>query len=150
MVLQDGTQQYFDAQATPLSRNLHSYDCPVCARSFSGKNRRQHYENHIFTHTGEKPFACPHCSYRSSRKDSLLVHIRKKHTEFENSNSEVFNSIMPENQVYKFWINFSFFMICQFVIYNFYLKAFDYLRYSNSITKYVKCKVKLAHQNWMK
>ncbi|KAK4309656.1 hypothetical protein Pmani_018767 [Petrolisthes manimaculis] len=53
--------------------------CPVCQRAFMGKNRRQHLENHILTHTGEKPFPCPHCHYRSSRKDTLHSHLRKWH-----------------------------------------------------------------------
>ena len=28
------------------------------------------------THTGEKPFACPYCSYRSANKDNLKKHVR--------------------------------------------------------------------------
>ncbi|KAG7167385.1 Zinc finger protein 536-like 10 [Homarus americanus] len=58
---------------------VSSVVCPLCRRAFTGKNRRQHLENHILTHTGEKPFPCPHCHYRSSRKDTLHSHLRKWH-----------------------------------------------------------------------
>ncbi|XP_071528454.1 uncharacterized protein [Panulirus ornatus] len=58
---------------------VSSVVCPLCQRVFTGKNRRQHLENHILTHTGEKPWPCPHCHYRSSRKDTLHLHLRKWH-----------------------------------------------------------------------
>ena len=30
-------------------------------------------------HTGEKPHLCPHCSYRSARRDNLRSHVRRVH-----------------------------------------------------------------------
>lgn len=30
-------------------------------------------------HTGEKPHLCPHCSYRSARRDNLRSHVRRMH-----------------------------------------------------------------------
>ncbi|KAF2368659.1 Zinc finger C2H2-type, partial [Trinorchestia longiramus] len=65
----------------PKSRLNEGLVCPICNRTFVGKNRRQHFANHIYTHTGEKPYACTMCQYRSSRKDTLYLHMRKWHSE---------------------------------------------------------------------
>ena len=34
---------------------------------------------HYRTHTGEKPFGCPHCPYRGNQKIHLLNHLKCKH-----------------------------------------------------------------------
>jgi hypothetical protein len=50
----------------------------VCSRSFSTKCKLQ---NHIKTHTGEKPFKCSECLLKSfSQKYNLQIH-KRKHTE---------------------------------------------------------------------
>jgi len=67
------------ASAFITGTRIFDATCPVCPRTFTGKNRKQHLENHILTHTGEKPFGCPQCPYRSSRKDILKAHLRKWH-----------------------------------------------------------------------
>ncbi|XP_042233536.1 longitudinals lacking protein, isoforms H/M/V-like isoform X7 [Homarus americanus] len=56
---------------TPGSSKVHQ--CPHCIYSTA---RKHHLEDHIRTHTGEKPFACPHCPYRCSKSINLTTHIR--------------------------------------------------------------------------
>ena len=34
----------------------------------------------MMTHTGEKPFACPHCDYRAAQKGQLDAHHMRIHT----------------------------------------------------------------------
>ncbi|KAK8745635.1 hypothetical protein OTU49_000299 [Cherax quadricarinatus] len=34
---------------------------------------------HYRRHTGEKPFICPYCSFKSAQKGNLNVHIKKYH-----------------------------------------------------------------------
>ena len=105
VVLQDALQMFgatfehrLDAGNSNTGRGAHSYTCPICKRQFSGKNRRQHYENHLLTHTGEKPYACRDCPYRSSRKDTLYVHIRKKHSQMHPQYAEQPESILQPMQ----------------------------------------------------
>ncbi|XP_028968104.1 zinc finger protein 64 [Galendromus occidentalis] len=50
--------------------------CLIC--QYSVKHRRNIYR-HILTHTGDKPFRCTSCEFRSSRSDKLKHHIKTKH-----------------------------------------------------------------------
>ena len=47
--------------------------CPICLKMVSVLDR------HIRIHSGEKPFACHLCDYRSNQSSNLNSHIRKKH-----------------------------------------------------------------------
>ncbi|XP_042224512.1 longitudinals lacking protein, isoforms H/M/V-like isoform X9 [Homarus americanus] len=49
--------------------------CSVCGRGFHGRNRRQDLERHMLTHTGEKPYRCPHCPHRTNRIGNLKTHM---------------------------------------------------------------------------
>lgn len=50
--------------------------CTECGKGFS---RKSDLKRHISTHSGERPFSCMKCDFKTSRKDFLKVHERKKH-----------------------------------------------------------------------
>ncbi|KAG7167365.1 Zinc finger protein 536-like 6 [Homarus americanus] len=54
-------------------------NCPACGKVFAGTKRRYHLERHLITHTGERPFPCPHCPYRANVRENLARHIRHRH-----------------------------------------------------------------------
>ena len=56
--------------------------CPHCGRSFL---RPVDLGRHLRTHTGEKPFACPHCSFRSAQSGNVYRHVKMKHMELASS-----------------------------------------------------------------
>ncbi|XP_063612797.1 longitudinals lacking protein, isoforms H/M/V-like isoform X1 [Penaeus indicus] len=53
--------------------------CPVCGKTAQGRNRRQNMDNHMLTHTGERPFQCSMCPYRASQQGNLKRHLRAVH-----------------------------------------------------------------------
>ena len=52
------------------------YACPYCPKIMA---KCRDMKRHISTHTGEKAFNCPQCSYGSNRKDKLQIHIQGRH-----------------------------------------------------------------------
>ena len=56
-----------------------STTCSVCGKVFGPKVHSTGIEAHMRVHTGEKPFACPHCKYRSNQKGNLKIHIKSQH-----------------------------------------------------------------------
>lgn len=55
-------------------RGRGSKVCGYCGKSFV---RSDVLVQHVRTHTGEKPYACPHCPYRASQRTHLRLHLRR-------------------------------------------------------------------------
>lgn len=51
-------------------------DCVVCGRGFG---RLEDLRRHVRTHTGEKPYLCPMCTFRAAVKSSVYRHLRTVH-----------------------------------------------------------------------
>ena len=55
---------------------FYKYQCPLCGKQFQRTSR---FKEHYMTHSGEKPYACPHCPYKTCHNCNLKTHIRKNH-----------------------------------------------------------------------
>uniref|UniRef100_A0A8C6WCQ3 Zinc finger protein 764 n=1 Tax=Nannospalax galili TaxID=1026970 RepID=A0A8C6WCQ3_NANGA len=55
----------------PVPRADQRYGCGVCGKSFAWRST---LAEHLYTHTGEKPFCCPDCGKPFARASSLRKH----------------------------------------------------------------------------
>ncbi|XP_045118812.1 protein tramtrack, alpha isoform-like isoform X6 [Portunus trituberculatus] len=61
-------------QVAPADKQ--SFMCPVCGKQFG---QPYNLRRHLTTHTGERPYRCPHCNYAASQNVHLEKHIRRIH-----------------------------------------------------------------------
>ncbi|KAF2364881.1 BTB/POZ domain [Trinorchestia longiramus] len=60
-----------------------SFVCETCGRRF---NQKHHLRHHNYTHTGERPYSCPHCEQTFTQTSSRNKHIKTIHP-YARSNS---------------------------------------------------------------
>lgn len=82
------------APPRPQRRASNPLNCPVCGRVVLF---RSEFEKHMRTHTGEKPFLCHLCSYRSAQRSNLNVHLKSVHKLYLPSSGGAANQPPPWN-----------------------------------------------------
>ncbi|WKX88491.1 hypothetical protein Q1695_008268 [Nippostrongylus brasiliensis] len=65
---------------TRTSRAPLLVQCQICGLMLKHASK---IRAHMRTHTGDRPFSCPHCPERFSASGTLRTHIKRKHTEGE-------------------------------------------------------------------
>ncbi|XP_041692570.2 zinc finger protein 711-like isoform X1 [Coregonus clupeaformis] len=75
---------YETAEQGLLNRHLlavHSKNfAHVCVECAKGFRHPSELKKHMRTHTGEKPYCCPHCNFRCADQSNLKTHIKSKHS----------------------------------------------------------------------
>ena len=67
---------FFLQMILPIRIESGNHVCPFCPKVMT---KLSNMKVHIRSHTGEKPFQCPHCDYRTSVNSNLRKHINHKH-----------------------------------------------------------------------
>ncbi|KAG7176288.1 Zinc finger protein 536-like 1 [Homarus americanus] len=75
-------------QVAPTDKQ--SFMCPVCGKQFG---QPYNLRRHLTTHTGERPYRCPHCNYAASQNVHLEKHIRRIH--LNNGQNPTSHSVGP-------------------------------------------------------
>uniref|UniRef100_H3CU86 Zinc finger protein 711 n=1 Tax=Tetraodon nigroviridis TaxID=99883 RepID=H3CU86_TETNG len=74
---------YETAEQGLLNRHLlavHSKNfAHVCVECAKGFRHPSELKKHMRTHTGEKPYHCPHCEFRCADQSNLKTHIKSRH-----------------------------------------------------------------------
>ena len=67
---------WYFLQTTPIYLGTGLCGCPFCPKTMKDSSAMK---KHIRIHTGEKPFACHYCEYRSNTKGNLKAHQINMH-----------------------------------------------------------------------
>ncbi|KAH8289742.1 hypothetical protein KR054_010200 [Drosophila jambulina] len=62
---------------TPSTTAVNKFPCMFCEKSFK---MRRYLEEHIATHTGDRPIACPYCEMAFRCRSNMYTHVKSKHT----------------------------------------------------------------------
>ncbi|CAO1414875.1 unnamed protein product [Diamesa serratosioi] len=62
--------------------NVRAFKCDLCDKTFGFKHSMVSHRN---THTGEKPFCCNFCSFRSGDRSTISKHKKKMHQDQHNT-----------------------------------------------------------------
>ena len=73
--------QLYLLQLEPIRLDVGEYACPVCHKVFKTSSR---VRRHVLIHTGEKPYDCPDCNYKTNQRGHLQLHIQNQHPHIQN------------------------------------------------------------------
>jgi len=71
-----------DGQQRTAPMGLHAHPCPICGHI---SRQKKDLQDHMRTHTGERPYACPYCTLRFTQISSMRRHVRSLHPEINTS-----------------------------------------------------------------
>lgn len=67
---------FYSTSGTAAEEPVAGHQCSYCQKWFAKKGDRN---RHLRVHTGEKPYSCPHCPFKSAQKGNLKLHVFSKH-----------------------------------------------------------------------
>ncbi|KAH8274366.1 hypothetical protein KR044_010197 [Drosophila immigrans] len=74
-----GLEEYKAAAAAAAfaAAAAHKFPCMFCDKSFK---MRRYLEEHVATHTGDRPIACAYCNTAFRCRSNMYTHVKTKHT----------------------------------------------------------------------
>ncbi|XP_062140062.1 zinc finger protein 865 [Drosophila sulfurigaster albostrigata] len=67
----------FKAAVAAAAAAAHKFPCMFCDKSFK---MRRYLEEHVATHTGDRPIACAYCNTAFRCRSNMYTHVKTKHT----------------------------------------------------------------------